>query len=65
MQYSKAELWRVIKPARFETPLEYLKLVLAIDPLARGQMTDLGVIIKFSDGSLHRMDNDRPRNRAA
>lgn len=60
MQRKYAEVWRAIRPVRFESPLDYIQAVMQIDPLARGQKTDLGVIIKFSDGSLHRMDNDRP-----
>lgn len=61
MPQTFAETWRATKPAVFHEPLQYLHMIMEIDPLARGEMTDLGVVIKFSDGSLHRMDNDRPR----
>lgn len=49
------EQWRQNKPKDYATATEYALMIQGLDRQARVQKTDLGIVIKFSDGSLHRM----------
>lgn len=49
------EQWRANKPKDFKNATEYALKIQALDRCASVQKTDLGIVIKFSDGSLHRM----------
>jgi hypothetical protein len=50
-----AETWRKRKPETFKTIEAYFDLLKCMDPKAKAKLTDLGAVIIFSDGSIHRM----------
>jgi hypothetical protein len=52
---TKAEQWRKERRADYADTNEYLAHVQQLDAAAVFQRTDLGAVIRFSDGSTHRM----------
>lgn len=52
---TKAEQWRASKPVDWKDAAEYFQQLFNLDPEAVVQSTNLGPVIKFTDGSMHRM----------
>lgn len=53
---TKAEEFRSKRKADYASPAEFFNLILSIDPNAYAESSDLGPVIHFTDGSIHRMD---------
>lgn len=58
-----AEQWRVTKPKDWASVSEYISHIHEFDPCSFFQITELGLIIIFSDKSKHRMGSCDPQKK--
>lgn len=59
MRKTLAEQWRANKPKDWENVSEYISDIHKFDPYSFFQITELGLVVVFSDRSKHRMGEEK------